>query len=571
MFRIFYCGFLLVIFNLSLFADQADTIYYGGVVVTVDDRTPVVEALAVKEGTIVAVGKKDDVMQLRGEKTVLVDLKGKALLPGFIDAHGHLMNVGVQAAVANLLPKPDGKVDSIENLLIELKQWGASDAAKKILNGKLVIGLGYDDTQLKDKRHPTRHELDTVSKDVPVLAIHQSGHMAVLNTKALEIAGITSEMENPRGGVIFREKDGVTPAGLIDETAWFPVLFEKILPAISPGNERYFIEQGQLAYLKFGFTTGQEGRATLANLIALADANMSGLLKIDVVAYPDPLMVKDVFAVDGYGPDYKGRFRVGGIKLTLDGSAQGKTMWLTKPYKVPPVGQRPDFRGVPSMKDDEVFFWVKQAVERRWQVLCHCNGDAAADQFLTAIKQAGSPADVKVTRPVMIHAQTVREDQLDLMSEYGVIPSFFSMHTYYWADWHLAETLGNERTMRISPAASAIKRKMVLTAHHDAPVALADSIRILSASVSRRSRNGVVIGEEQKISMLEAIKSLTVNAAYQYGEEEKKGTLEVGKLADFVVLSSNPLTVAEDRIMDLRVMETIKNGVTLFKANPSQE
>jgi predicted amidohydrolase YtcJ len=157
------------------------------------------------------------------------------------------------------------------------------------------------------------------------------------------------------------------------------------------------------------------------------------------------------------------------------------------------------------------------------------------------------------------------------MSDYGVIPSFFSMHTYYWADWHLAETLGTERTMRISPAASAIKRKMVFTAHHDAPVALADSIRILSASVSRRSRNGVVIGEEQKISMLEAIKSLTVNAAYQYGEEEKKGTLEVGKLADFVVLSSNPLTVEENRIMDLRVMETIKNGVTLFKANPSQE
>lgn len=568
MLRVTIIGYLLTVASLSVFADQADTIYHGGIIVTINDQMPDAEALAVKGGTIVAVGKKNDVLKLGDDKTVLVDLKGKALLPGFIDAHGHLMNVGVQAAVANLLPTPDGKVDSIDNLLLELKQWANSDAAKKILNGKLIVGLGYDDTQLKEKRHPTRHELDKVSTDVAVVVIHQSGHMAVLNTRALEIAGITSESENPRGGVIAREQDGVTPAGLIDETAWFPVLFDKILPAISPGNERYFIEQGQLSYLKFGFTTGQEGRATLANLIALADANLSGLLKIDVVAYPDPLMVKDVFAVDGYGPDYKGRFRVGGIKLTLDGSAQGKTMWLTRPYKVPPPGQRSDFRGVPSMKDEDVAFWVKQAVEKRWQVLCHCNGDAAADQFLTAIKRAGTPAEVKLTRPVMIHAQTVREDQLDLMSDYGVIPSFFSMHTYYWGDWHLAETLGDERAMRISPAASVVQRKMPFTAHHDAPVALADSIRILSSSVSRKSRSGVVIGKEQKISMMEALKSLTIYAAYQYGEEAKKGSLEVGKLADFVVLSANPLTIDEDRIMDLKVVETIKDGKTVFSSNP---
>jgi predicted amidohydrolase YtcJ len=571
MFRIIVVGCLLAVASVSGFAEQADTIYHGGVIVTMDDQTPTAEALAVKGGTIVAVGKKEDVLKLSGEKTVLVDLKGKALLPGFIDAHGHLMNVGVQAAVANLLSTPDGKVDSIKNLLVELKQWADSDAAKKILNGKLIIGLGYDDTQLKEKRHPTRLELDTVSADIPVVAIHQSGHMAVLNNKALEIAGITSKSENPRGGMIAREQDGVTPTGLIDETAWFPVLFDKILPAISPGNERYFIEQGQFSYLKFGFTTGQEGRATLANLTALADANASGLLKIDVVAYPDPLMVKDVFAVDGYGPDYKRRFRVGGIKLTLDGSAQGKTMWLSKPYKIPPPGQGVDFCGVPSMKDDQVAFWVKQAVERKWQVLCHCNGDAAADQFLNAIKLAGTPSEVQFTRPVMIHAQTVREDQLDLMSKYGVIPSFFSMHTYYWGDWHRAETLGDERAMRISPAASAIRRKMTFTAHHDAPVALADSIRILSASVSRKSRGGVVIGHEQKISMTEALKSLTLYAARQYGEEAKKGSLQVGKLADLVVLSANPLTIEEDRIMDLKVVETIKDGQSVFKANLPQD
>lgn len=547
-------------------ADPADTIYHGGSIVTLDDTNPTSEALAVKDGKIVAVGKQADVLKLRGDSTKVIDLKGKALVPGFIDAHGHLLNVGVQASVANLLPLPDGMVDSIPGLQAELKKWAASDGAKRIVGGKLVIGLGYDDTQLKEKRHPTRQELDAVSKDVPVVAIHQSGHMGVLNTKALELARVTAQTPNPVGGVIHREADGKTPAGLIEETAWFPVLFDELLPAIGFGNERYFLEQGQLAYIKFGFTTAQEGRATTDNLKVYADAVGAGLLSIDVIVYPDPFMVKDVFNNKWYGPEYKGRLRVGGIKVSLDGSAQGKTMWLSKPYKVPPLGQEPAFRGYPALQDKQLFPVVKQAVEKKWQVLCHCNGDAAGDQFLRAIKQAGGADAVKAIRPVMIHAQTVREDQLDVMKEYGVIPSFFSMHTYYWGDWHRAETLGDERALRISPAASAIKRGMAFTSHHDAPVALADSIRILSSMVSRKSRSGAVIGQDQRVSMTDALKAITLHAAYQCGEEARKGSLAVGKLADLVILSADPLSTDPDKIMDLKVVATIKGGKTLYTA-----
>jgi hypothetical protein len=547
-------------------ADPPDAIYHGGTVVTVDDRNPTAEAVAVAGGKIVAVGKKGDVLKLKGEKTALIDLKGKALLPGFVDAHGHMMNVGIQSAVANILPPPDGKVDSIATLQSELKAWAASDAGKKFANGKLILGLGYDDAQLKEKRHPTRHELDAVSKDLPVIAVHQSGHMAVLNTKALELARISAKTEDPPGGQIAREADGKTPAGLLDETAWFPVLFGSLLPAISPGNERYFIEQGQLSYLRFGFTTAQEGRATADNLTALSDAAQAGLLKIDVVAYPDPLMVKDIFNVKGYGPDYKGHYRVGGMKVNLDGAPQGKTAYLTKPYKVPPPGKGADFRGLPGMKEEVLNEWAKKAVEKKWQMMAHCNGDAATDLFQNALKKAGTPEQVKATRPVIIHAQVIREDQLDVAAEYGMVPSFFSMHTYYWGDWHVSETLGEERAFRISPAASAIKRKMPFTSHHDAPVALADSIRILSSCVSRKSRTGVVIGREQKISMIDAIKALTLHGAYQYHEEGRKGSIEVGKLADFVVLSADPLTIAEDKIMDLKVVETIKEGQSVYTA-----
>lgn len=173
---------------------------------------------------------------------------------------------------------------------------------------------------------------------------------------------------------------------------------------------------------------------------------------------------------------------------------------------------------------------------------------------------------MKATRPVMIHAQTVREDQLDEMAKLGVIPSFFSIHTYYWGDWHRDETLGADRAFRISPAASAIKRKMIFTSHHDAPVALPDSIRILSSCVTRKSRSGEIIGPDQRVSMEDALKALTLHAAYQYGEEKRKGSIEVGKLADFVILSRNPMTIEPDNIMDIKVLETIKEGKSVFKS-----
>jgi predicted amidohydrolase YtcJ len=198
--------------------------------------------------------------------------------------------------------------------------------------------------------------------------------------------------------------------------------------------------------------------------------------------------------------------------------------------------------------------------------LAHCNGDAASDQYIAALKQAGEPDQLKSIRPVMIHAQTVREDQLDEMSRVGIIPSFFSMHTYYWGDWHRDETLGKERAYRISPAVSAMKRNMLWTSHHDAPVALPDSIRILSSCVTRKSRSGDIIGPDQRVSMADAIKALTANAAWQYGEEARKGTLEPGKLADLVILSANPLTIPPDNIMDLKVVETIKEGRTVHKS-----
>jgi len=166
----------------------------------------------------------------------------------------------------------------------------------------------------------------------------------------------------------------------------------------------------------------------------------------------------------------------------------------------------------------------------------------------------------------MIHAQTVREDQLDEMKELGIIPSFFGMHTYYWGDWHRDSVLGPERAARISPAASALKRGMVYTQHHDAPVALPSSMMIISSQVNRTTRSGKVLGPEQRVSVMDALKSTTINAAYQHFEEKTKGSLEPGKLADFVVLDKNPLKVDPMAIKDIQIVETIKEGVSIYMA-----
>ncbi|WP_083975841.1 amidohydrolase family protein [Kitasatospora azatica] len=211
---------------------------------------------------------------------------------------------------------------------------------------------------------------------------------------------------------------------------------------------------------------------------------------------------------------------------------------------------------------------VRTAYAKGWQVLAHVNGDAAIDQFIEAVKAAAEvePADAD-RRTVAIHAQTAREDQIEDFASLGVIPSFFSMHTCYWGDWYRKTVLGPERAATISPARWAVDRQMIYTSPHDAPVALPNSIAILSSQVTRRTRTDqIVLGPEQCVSALDAVKSITINAAHQYFEQDHKGSIEVGKLADLVILSANPLTVEPEKIKDITVAETIKKGTTIHPA-----
>lgn len=543
----------------------ADAIYTGGSIITMNDAAPRAEAVAVKDGRIISVGSRVEVEKFKAPGTKAIDLAGKAMLPGFIDGHGHVFTTGIQAASANLLPAPDGEGNSIAKIQELLRAYAKTDASKKF---NLILGFGYDDAQMAEKRHLTRQELDEVSKDTPILIIHQSCHLGVMNTKALELAKVTADTKDPQGGVIRREADGKTPSGVLEETA-FMAYAMAIFPKLNAEQFAQLAVMGQDLYIQHGFTTAQEGRATgpaHSSFVRLAEAEQ---MKLDVVSYLDMIFTDEPpeMKTPWYSRAYKNGYRIGGIKLNLDGSIQGKTGYLTQPYKVPPPGAATNYRGYETLPDKVIAAKVDRAFANGWQILAHCNGDAAIDQYISAVRDAVAKHGRADRRNVAIHAQTARLDQLDSMNELGIIPSFFGMHCFYWGDWHRDETLGSVRAERISPAQSALRRGMIFTQHHDSPVAQPSAIRILSSVVTRRTRSGDILGADERISVNDALKSLTIWGAYQHFEEKEKGSLEVGKVADFVVLSADPFAVDIEKLNELAVVETIKGGKSIYRAD----
>lgn len=539
-------------------AEVADTVYHNGSIITVDDSLPLAEAVAVKDGRILAVGAESDMLELAGENTRLIDLEGKTLVPGFVESHGHTYMMGLQAATANLLPPPDGDGADVASIQRLMTAWTEENAGVVERVG-WIVGFGYDDSQLAEQRHPTRQELDAVSTDYPVIIIHQSGHLGVANTKALELAEVTAETPNPPGGVFRREADGSQPNGVMEEYAFFYLLSKLAANFDQEINEVLVVEGARLA-ASFGYTTLQEGRSNLEAVNAMRQVAEKGQLKVDLVTYPDVLLVDDVDP----SMSYSGGFRVGGVKLTIDGSPQGKTAFLSEPYFVVPEGQPEDYRGYAAIDDETVAKAVEKAFANGWQILTHANGDAAIDMLIDAVRMARQKYPDVDNRPVLIHGQTVREDQIAALDELGIFPSLFPMHTFYWGDWHRESVLGPERADNISPTGWVLERGMMFGSHTDAPVALPDSMRVLSATVTRRSRTGDILGPRHRVSVEDGLKALTLWPAWQHFEENHKGSITSGKLADFVILSDNPMTVPKDAIADIKVVRTIKEDQIVY-------
>lgn len=539
-----------------------DTIYFNGNVITLDSDELVAEAIAIKDGKILAVGDSTDIISMSGETTRKVNLNGKTLVPGFIDAHSHLSGVAVQVGTANLLPPPDGPGQNIAALQQALRDFMATSAMVK--EHSVVIGFNYDDSQLEEARHPNRHELDAVSTEMPIMITHQSGHIGVYNTKALEMFGITAESVDPAGGIIRREMGTNQPNGVLEENAHFALVYKMIPSSAVTG----YLSEGEKQYLSNGFTTIQDGKTDPATLAFMVQFAADGRFLADVVSYADVATMTDYTILNGplHSDTYVNNFRIGGVKLTFDGSPQGKTAWFTKPYLIPPLGQDKSYLGYPAFADADALKWFSMAYENGWQMLTHTNGDAAIDQLIDIAGQAAEAFPGKDRRTVMIHGQFLREDQIDDIKRLGIFPALYPMHTFYWGDWHRDSVAGKARAGNISPTGWMIDRDIKFSVHSDAPVTFPNSMRILDSAVNRTTRSGAILGASHRLRPMDALKAMTIWPAYQHFEEASKGSLEVGKLADMVILDQNPLSVDPANIKGIKVLETIKEDVSVYVA-----
>ncbi|WP_338575939.1 amidohydrolase [Brevundimonas olei] len=543
--------------------DASAAVFTGGPILTIDDAMPTAEAVAVRNGVIVAVGSLDAARAAAGRGARTVNLDGRTLLPGFFDPHGHVAMVGLQARYANLLPAPDGQGDDIPALQRITRDWMNAHEAL-VRDTQLVIGFGYDDSQLKEHRHPTGEELDAISDAVPILFLHQSGHLGAANDAALAAAGVTASTPDPDGGA-FRRKDGSQqPNGVMEETALFAVM-GALFARLDLQANLEMIREGARFYSSFGYTTAQDGRSSTDTCRMIAMLAERGELPIDILSFPDILTSTDVMATPLYRRNYVGKYRIGGVKLTLDGSPQGKTAWLSQPYYVPPEGKPASYRGYPAVTEQQALDAVELAFRNDWQIEVHANGDAAIDLLIGAVREATVKHGAKDRRPVLIHGQTTRMDQLDDLKTLGVVPSLFPMHTFYWGDYHRDSVLGPRRAEIISPCRSVLRRGMRFTTHHDAPVANPDSMRVLSATVTRRTRSGDILGADECVPVDIALKAMTLWAAWQHYEDDRKGSLTVGKLADLALLDANPLTIDPDRLAGIKVQAAYKEGEEVWR------
>jgi predicted amidohydrolase YtcJ len=552
--------------SLALAQEVADRIWTGGTILTMNDALMRAEAVAAKDGRILAVGTEDEVMIHRGEGTEVTDLESKVLLPGFIDAHTHYINTLSLGNQVRLYPAPAGPGNDVESIVAELEKFAAE---RNIPKSELITAYGYDDTVMADGRLLNRDDLDAAFPDNPVRVDHVSMHGAVLNSMAMEKFGYDETTQTPPGGIIVREPGSNEPWGLIMETAFLKV-FEQT-PPMTPEEEIQGTRAAHMMYAENGITTAQEGATHLSQLQTLKRTADAGAYIIDVVALPfitDLDRILAEFPVSEWG-EYDQRLKIGGVKISIDGSPQGRTAAFTTPYLTGGPSGEDNWKGELFAPQDVINAGLKKVYDLGVPVAFHVNGDAAIDSLIEAHEFAAADDLGKERNVTAIHAQFTRPDQIESYVKYGIRPSFFTLHTFYFADAHIANR-GPEQAAYISPMRDAIDAGLRPTNHTDAPVVPLDQMFMLWTAVNRTSRSGEVIGPDQRITPLEGLKAMTIWAAEQYGEEADKGSIAPGKRADLVILSDDPTAVEPMTIRDITVVETIKDGETIFETGASE-
>lgn len=536
------------------------TLYYNGDIITMENEADHPEAVLVDNGLIAAVGDYEALAAKASADCTKVDLAGKTLMPSFIDGHGHIVMASAQYGTKVDLEGTKNFDEIVERLKNFIEE-------NQIPAGQPVAGYAYDHNFLEEGTHPDKKVLDRASAVHPIVIAHTSGHIGCANSLALERAGINENTPDPQGGSIDRYPGTNEPSGYLEEAA---IMMANAANEVVNTDPEGLLAKVQDLYAANGVTTAQDGATAGEALALMRKTGDDGRLKIDLVAYPMPMGLNgqdELTPVMEANADiistYKNHVKIGGYKILLDGSPQGRTAWMSEPYE----GSE-DYCGYPWLTDEQVHTYIKRAIDDNQQLLTHCNGDAASQQLLDIYEEELAASDnpnKNNLRPVMIHCQTVRDDQLDRMQKIAMLPSIFVAHTYYWGDVHL-KNFGDRRGRRVSPVKSALDRGLIYNFHTDTPVRLPLMLHSVWAAVNRITVGGQEIGPEQRIGVYDALKGITINAAYAYFEEDSKGSIKEGKRADLVILDQNPLKVDKMAIRDIKVLETIKDGETIYKA-----
>ncbi len=558
-----FMGLIVVLAGGVWFALQPESppehrVFVNGQVLSLDGDNRIFAAISIRNNTIERLGSSADIKALVSEDTIVTDLAGQTLLPGFVDAHGHFPGSGMTVVAADLNSPPIGGITSIAQLQEALREKLVGKSA-----GDWVVGVGYDDTLLAEKRHPSKEDLDAVSTEHPVYIIHVSGHMGVANSAGLAVAGIDDNSEDPVGGVIVRKPGSREPAGLLEESAHMPLAV--LVMDFSMLDSIKMIRAASSEYAAMGVTTAQSGGADPGLASALSRMSGLNLIAPRLVIFGSYHITGDQWLSGEFDPTRisSEKVAVPAVKIVADGSIQGYTGYLSRPYHVPFKGDT-SYRGYAAVPREDLFREVARFHAAGIQMAIHGNGDASIDDILDAFEAAQGENPVADPRLILIHAQMARDDQLVRMQQLGITPSFFSAHTYYWGDRHRDIFMGPERAARMSPTKSAEDIGLRYSVHLDTPVVPMQPLQLLWSTVNRISTSGEVIGPQQRVSPMNALRAMTIDAAWQVFQEDRIGSLEPGKLADLVILSGDPLNDVEN-IRELEVVETIVAGATVYQ------
>ena len=530
---------------------KADLVLTGGKVVTMDGEESIAEAVAVKYGRIVKVGSLSEVKTLIGEGTRVIDLKGRTVVPGFMDSHCHIMRTGADRMLYVDLSEEAG-VHSIGDLVERLRE-----RAEETPVGEWVVGYQEDDSKLAEKRHPTRWDLDKASTEHPIIISTVGGHFYVANSLAFELAGVSKDTPDPVGGKFDRDPETGEPIGSLHEKAYGVIRPEG--PAEPTREQSYEGARMILQECAANGITCVYDTVGRSSIRAALDLRNRGELPIRVRMdagidlFPD---LNRLGIYRGMGDDW---VRLCGLKFFFDGAISARTAAVTEEYL-----NKPGFYGVFATTREIATETIMAAYSEGYRISAHANGDAAIAMYLDIMEEAQSRYPREDSRNRDIHCTVVTPELVERIRELGILPTIFGPYVYYHGD-KLIPAFGEERLERMFAARWFLDAGVTIAAHSDHPCAPFPPLMAVHGLVNRTTKAGRPIGMSQRISVVEALRLYTTNAAYQSFDEDRLGSIEEGKLADMVVLGEDILTVPPETIIDIPVDMTIVDGKVVYE------